>query len=108
MATYIKKGVWGFNQLHPVLSKCFGWIERHYEKRGKDCKITSVAEGNHTTGSLHYIFRAIDFANLEEVFGTIRTIINNFCNKYGIPKHHFDLVYYEDLKIFHLEYDVVK
>lgn len=106
MSTYFKKGVIGFEKLHPILNKCFGRIEAYYKQCGKDCKITSVMEGNHKAGSLHYLGRAIDFTSLNEETKTIRGVINKYCDYYGIPRQDFDLINYPHLRIFHLEYDV--
>lgn len=58
MSTLIKQGVCG--DLDPVMQKALNKIHSVYQSYGYDLIITSMREGNHSPGSLHYIGRAID------------------------------------------------
>ena len=105
MATYIKIDVHGLEKINHTLWKLFGFICTHYENKGKNVYITSIAEGLHRNGSFHYIGRAIDFKRCGFIKKDIRIIINNWCTKYGYDTNDFDLLEYHDKDIFHLEYD---
>lgn len=57
--TWIKQGVEG--DLRPEARRGFTKVARLYHSLGKDFFVTSVREGNHTPGSLHYQGLAFDF-----------------------------------------------
>lgn len=101
MTVWIKQGVMG--DLSLQMQKALGQLIEVYTDRGLDFFITSVREGNHGGGSLHYIGHALDF------------------KRQGVPKQEivdkmillaariggrFDVVEYADIRdIFHVEYD---
>jgi len=47
--------------LQPVARKGLGRVARFYEEHGEDLFITSIEEGTHSAGSLHYAGMAFDF-----------------------------------------------
>lgn len=59
MTVWYKQGVTG--RLNPHARKCLGRIHTAYQERGEDLFITSIEEGNHGAGSLHYCGDAFDF-----------------------------------------------
>jgi len=57
---YVKLGVRG--RLNPETQKCVGRIFKQcYRPRGLNLMITSICEGTHDSGSLHYCGDAVDF-----------------------------------------------
>lgn len=58
-AVWIKQGVTG--DLRAVAQKGFGRVAQLYISKGKDLFVTSIREGGHGWGSLHYIGLAFDF-----------------------------------------------
>ena len=52
MAVWIKQGVLG--DLQPVARKGLGRVAKLFETKGRDLFITSIRDGNHMAGSLHY------------------------------------------------------
>ena len=105
MAVYVKIDVHGLENLHPTLWKLHGYIQSQYEKKGKDVHITSIGEGIHRNGSFHYIGRAIDFRREGFTKRDIRSMINDWCQRYGYNPNDFDLLEYQIKGIFHLEFD---
>jgi hypothetical protein len=57
--TWFKQGVMG--QLSPQAQKGFGRVARLYHDDGQDFFCTSLGEGTHSAGSLHYTGDAFDF-----------------------------------------------
>jgi len=47
--------------LQPVARKGLGRVARFYKEHGEDLFITSIEEGSHSAGSLHYAGMAFDF-----------------------------------------------
>jgi len=68
-AVWFKQGVTG--DLRTAAQKGFGRVAQLYISKGKDLFVTSIREGNHGHGSLHYIGLAFDFrregVNLKEI-----------------------------------------
>ncbi len=93
MAVWLKQGVLGY--LAPPMRRCRGRLIRYYALKGKDFYETSRGEGEHKEDSCHYEACAIDFRRQGITFKEI----NEVCG-FG-----FDVVEYEDLGIFHVEYD---
>lgn len=58
MSVLFKQGVIG--SLLPSAQKGFGRVARLYKSRGVEMVVTSIREGNHGYGSLHYIGLAFD------------------------------------------------
>ena len=56
---WFKQGVMG--QLSNPAQKCFGRIAKLYHNDGQDFFCTSIQEGTHSSGSLHYRGDAFDF-----------------------------------------------
>lgn len=82
MSNPLRKG-WG-----RVVSECY-WA------KGKDAFITSIREGNHSPGSLHYNGDAVDFKRNGVHIAEIKKAAGK----------DFDVIEYYDMDIFHLEYD---
>ena len=59
MTVWYKQGVVG--DLQQVARKGLGRVARLYETAGLDLNITSLRDGNHMAGSLHYDGLAFDF-----------------------------------------------
>ena len=59
MKIWYKQGVIG--QLRPIAQKGLGRVAALYDKEVVDLCITSIQEGTHTPGSLHYCGMAFDF-----------------------------------------------
>ena len=59
MTVWYKQGVLG--DLQPVARKGLGRVSRLFETAGLDLNITSLRDGNHMAGSLHYDGLAFDF-----------------------------------------------
>lgn len=53
-------------ELHPIARKGLGKVARFYEEHGEDLYITSLCEGTHSAGSLHYASMAFDFRKYKE------------------------------------------
>lgn len=47
--------------LHPIARKGLGKVARFYAEHGEDFYVTSIMEGTHGAGSLHYASMAFDF-----------------------------------------------
>ena len=58
MTVWIKQGVRG--DLQPVARKGLGKVARVYKSHDQDLFITSLRDGNHSDGSLHYDGLAFD------------------------------------------------
>jgi len=58
MTVWIKQGVIG--DLQTVTQKGLGRVAKLYSSHGEDLFVTSLREGNHSKGSLHYIGLAFD------------------------------------------------
>ena len=58
MAVWIKQGVLG--DLQPVARKGLGRVAKLFETEDHDLFITSLRDGNHMAGSLHYDGLAFD------------------------------------------------
>lgn len=91
MAIWIKQGVMG--SLSAKAQKGFGRVAMIYSNRKKDFFCTSIREGNHSAGSLHYIGDAFDFR---------RQGINKSDIKFALGEQ-FDVVMEKDH--VHVEYD---
>ena len=61
MTAFYKDGVCGQHNRHPMLMKAHGRIVALYEYHKEDMYVTCIADGNHSYGSFHYIYRAEDF-----------------------------------------------
>jgi hypothetical protein len=72
MTIWYKQGVIG--RMNPQLRKAVGRIHGYYAQHGLSLYITSVEEGNHSAGSLHYCGDAVDFRRPSEDFPTIEDI----------------------------------
>jgi len=75
-----------------------GWgrvVHKCYWHKGRDAFITSIGEGNHAPGSLHYDENAVDFKRNGIHIGDVRDAAGK----------GFDVVEYTDKDIFHMEYD---
>ena len=64
--------------LQPVARKGLGRVSRFYAEHGEDLFITSIEEGTHSAGSLHYAGMAFDFRK-GECFSmqAIRLVLGN-------------------------------
>lgn len=58
MSILIKQGVCG--DLSNVCQKALGLIHSYYQRLGEDLVVTSIRDGNHSPGSLHYNGNAFD------------------------------------------------
>lgn len=58
MTVWIKQGVIG--NLQPVARKGLGRVAKLYKSRSEDLYVTSLRDGNHSDGSLHYDGLAFD------------------------------------------------
>ena len=89
---WFKQGVIG--DLSIEAQKAFGKVAKLYHDNGEDFFVTSVREGTHSPGSLHYSGNAFDFQR-----GGVRIIsIQKTLGK------DFDVVVSND-GAFHVEYD---
>ena len=61
MTVWYKQGVLG--DLQPVARKGLGRVARLFETKDDDLFITSLRDGNHLAGSLHYDGLAFDMAD---------------------------------------------
>ena len=95
--TWTKAGVRG--NLHPIMMKAQGRLERLYYGKGLDFYITSIGEGNHGPGSFHLFADwslAEDFKRQGVSIAEIRDVLGE----------GFDVVEYHDERdIFHMEFD---
>lgn len=91
MTVWIKRGVLG--DLIPAAQKGFGRVADLYEDLGKDFFCTSIRDGNHGAGSLHYIGQAFDFRRDGVLISEIRDVLSR----------NFDVV--DELDHYHVEYD---
>jgi hypothetical protein len=92
MTIWYKQGVQG--DLSNVCRKCLGRIhDQVYNYAGGDMYVTSIRDGNHMAGSLHYNGNAFDFRKL----GRTKQEIKHACGK------GFDVVQHSTH--FHVEYD---
>tara|TARA_R110000824_G_scaffold88187_2_gene216857 strand:- start:6072 stop:6359 length:288 start_codon:yes stop_codon:yes gene_type:complete len=57
--TWIKMGVMG--TLTPIAQKGFGRLAKNHHGQGLDFFVTSIREGTHSPGSLHYSGNAFDY-----------------------------------------------
>ena len=93
MTVWIKQGCIG--QLTPRCQKAQGKIHDHYYKNyGIDLYVTSKRDGNHISGSLHYIGDAFDIAR-DKQHDPVRIK--------SLLGEDFDVVPYEGH--IHIEYD---
>ena len=73
MKVWYKQGVCG--QLQPIAQKGLGRVAALYGKKGFNFYVTSIQEGTHSPGSLHYCGMAFDFwgqgAKISEVKTTL-------------------------------------
>ena len=81
--------------MNPPMRRCKGRLVRLYESNGLDFYITSKGEGNHIVDSCHYEGSAIDFKRQ----GQGKSAIQRVCGE------GFDVVEYDGLDIFHVEFD---
>jgi len=91
-----KDGVMG--RMSRPLRKAWGRVvHKCYWDKGRDAFVTSIEEGNHDPGSLHYDRGAIDFKrNGAHIYEVKKAA--------GIGKG-FDVIEYVKMDIFHMEYD---
>jgi len=93
MTVWLKQGVLG--NLSPDMRRAKGRLITLYKNNGFDFFITSIGEGEHMANSCHYEENALDF------------------KRKCIPKKDivetlgkgFDVVDYDKLDIFHVEWD---
>jgi len=94
MTVWIKQGVKG--KLNRQTRKGFGRVANLYAQHNLDLQVTSLMEGNHSPGSLHYDGGAFDIKRQQMLREFIVTALGN----------DFDVVEYHDGRdIFHIEYD---
>lgn len=103
MTVWIKQGVCG--DLSIQMQKALGKLVTLYADHALDFFITSIREGNHSGGSLHYIGHAIDFKRQgvprDEIAGEMVLLAARIGGR-------FDVVEYSDVRdIFHVEYDPI-
>ena len=73
MRTWFKSGVLG--ELTPIAQKGFGRVVRLYYSKGLEFFCTSIREGTHSPGSLHYLGMAFDFQAQEMPLSEIRRVL---------------------------------
>lgn len=102
MTVWYKQGVVG--DLSTQCLKCLGRIHGGvYGPAGHDMYVTSIRDGNHSAGSLHYRGDAFDFRK------SICDSVNTASSKITVSKirkaagRNFDVV--EEQTHFHVEYD---
>ncbi len=93
MTVWYKQGVLG--DLSNKCQKALGKVEKLYRDVGEDLFITSLRDGNHSAGSLHYIGDAFDIGGNH--FRLDRDVIKNKLGK------DFDVV--NEGHHYHIEYD---
>ena len=74
-------------------------VESVFDKYGLDCVITSVTEGNHSRGSLHYLGSACDFRIrhipgklIQKILATIKKALGSDFD-FILEKDHFHMEY---------------
>jgi hypothetical protein len=95
MTVWYKQGVRG--RLNPQARKCLGRIAKVYDSYGEDLFVTSVEEGNHGDGSLHYCGDAFDFRYSNAIAGPSHEEVKDAAGK------DFDVV--SEKTHIHVEYD---
>jgi hypothetical protein len=93
VTVWIKQGVLG--DLRAVAQKGFGRVADLYARHSEDVFVTSKRESNHWGGSLHYIGLAFDIRRGHRSLLEVKNTLG----------HGWDVLEYEDLGIFHCEYD---
>ncbi len=96
MTVWFKQGVQG--DLNNKAQKALGKVAKVYRKHKEDLFVTSIREGNHGKGSLHYIGDAFDIRKPKKVW-----IINEIALIKEALGVHFDVV--EEATHIHIEYD---
>ena len=91
MTVWYKQGVIG--NLQPIARKGLGNIGNMYAYYGEDLYVTSLRDGNHSMGSLHYDGLAFDFRKGNRSLDQIR----------GALSKDWDLV--DEDNHIHAEYD---
>ena len=92
MTVWIKQGVQG--NLQPIIRKAFGRVANYLSQMGEDTFITSIRDGNHLSGSLHYDGLAFDIRLSKHLnFAVLRDILGD----------GFDIVF--EATHIHIEYD---
>lgn len=91
MTVWLKRGVIG--DLCIQAQKGFGRVANLYEDEGKDIYCTSIRDGNHSPGSMHYIGQAFDIKPMGVSVGKIRAALGN----------DFDVV--DEFNHIHVEFD---
>ena len=92
MTMWIKQGVLG--DLQPAARKGLGRVAKVFSIHGEDIFITSLRDGNHGEGSLHYDGLAFDIRFSDNIsFGEIKAALGP----------NWDVVYESDH--IHCEYD---
>lgn len=101
MAVWIKQGVCGCPRRE--IRKAIGVLATLYKENRKDFYITSLREGSHCDGSLHYDGYAVDFrkGGIDNRTVTPDTIIMRLRDEF--PRFKFQLI--EHQTHFHLEWD---
>lgn len=94
MTIWIKQGVMGY--LGPQTQKGFGRTARLYKTKGEDLFCTSLEEGNHMAGSLHYIGQAFDIRQGQAYLFTKDEIKKVVGPDFDVVKYSWG---------FHVEYD---
>jgi len=92
MTVWYKQGVLG--DLQPVVRKALGKVASLIESNGHDTFITSLRDGNHSSGSLHYDGLAFDLKHY-----SVTTIANI---KLALGSD-FDVI--DESNHIHIEYD---
>lgn len=72
---WFKQGVIG--QLTPQAQKAFGRVAKLYHDDGQDFFCTSLCEGTHSPGSLHYCGDAFDFQGNNMDLRRIKKVVGN-------------------------------
>ena len=93
MTIWIKQGVTG--DLMPIVQKALGRVAELYKNNKRSTYITSIREGNHMSGSFHYIGMAFDIACQGISKIEIQSVVGP----------GFQVIEYKILDIFHVEYD---
>lgn len=92
MTVWIKQGVLG--DLTTTARKGLGKVETLYSSKGYDLYITSLREGNHSPGSLHYNGNAFDIRKVDKISATdIQNVLGKDWDVVSEPSH------------MHIEYD---